>query len=229
MSGYAAPLADMRFALAEIAGLDGLDPGLVDAVLEGAAELAGGVLAPLNHSGDIEGCVLENGVVRTPKGFRDAYAQWVAGGWGAIAGDPGHGGQGLPHAIAAAVAEMWSSANASFALCPTLTMSAVELLVAHGSAEQKRLYLPKLMTGEWTGAMNLTEPQAGSDLGALRTRAVPDGDHFRITGQKIFITYGEHDLTSNIVHLVLARLPDAPPGSRARTRCTMLGVKSCSP
>jgi len=214
VSGYTAPLWDMRFALAEIAETDELAPDLIDAVLDGAAQLAGDVLAPLNHSGDVEGCVLENGVVRTPRGFKEAYAQWVAGGWGAIAGDPDHGGQGLPHVLATAVSEMWASANVSFALCPTLTMSAVELLIAYGSAEQKRVYLPKLVTGEWTGAMNLTEPQAGSDLGALKTRAMPDGDHFRITGQKIFITYGEHDLTPNIVHLVLARLPDAPPGSR---------------
>ena len=140
--------------------------------------------------------------------------EYVEGGWNAIALDAEHGGQGLPQALATAVSEMWSSANTSFALCPILTMSAVELLAAHGTAEQRRLYLPKLVTGEWTGTMNLTEPQAGSDLGALRTRAVPEGDHFRITGQKIFITYGEHDLTDNIVHLVLARLPDAPAGSR---------------
>ena len=159
--------------------------------------------------------MLENGVVRTPNGISsEAYAQYVEGGWNEIALDEEHGGQGLPQALATAVSEMWSSANTSFALCPTLTMSAVELLIAHGTAEQKRLYLPKLATGEWTGAMNLTEPQAGSDLGALRTRAVPEGDHYRITGQKIFITYGEHDFTPNIVHLVLARLPDAPAGSR---------------
>ena len=223
MNDYAAPLAEMRFVLDEIAGLGELTqldayaqmtPDLVDAVLEGAAKLAGEVLAPLDRSGDIVGCALENGVVRTPPGFKEAYAQYVAGGWNEIALDAEHGGQGLPQALATAVAEMWSSANTSFALCPTLTMSAVELLLAHGTPEQKRLYLPKLATGAWTGAMNLTEPQAGSDLGALRTRALPEGDHYRITGQKIFITYGEHDWTPNIIHLVLARLPDAPAGSR---------------
>ncbi|HXQ50563.1 MAG TPA: acyl-CoA dehydrogenase [Stellaceae bacterium] len=223
MSDYAAPIADMRFALDEIAGLGALarlgayaqvTPDLVDAVLEGAATLAGEGLAPLNRSGDVEGCVLENGVVRTPNGFKDAYARYVEGGWNAIACDEDMGGQGLPRALATAVAEMWSSANMSFALCPMLTLSAVDLLGAYGTAEQKRLYLAKLASGEWTGAMNLTEPQAGSDLGALRARAVPDGDHFRVTGQKIFITYGEHDFTPNIVHLVLARLPDAPAGSQ---------------
>jgi len=223
MSDYAAPLAEMRFVLDEIAELPALTkldafaqvtPDLVDAVLDGAQKLAGEVLAPLNRSGDIAGCVLENGIVRTPKGFREAYAQYVEGGWNEIALDEEQGGQGLPQALATAVSEMWSSANTSFALCPTLTMSAVELLIAHGTVEQKRIYLPKLATGEWTGAMNLTEPQAGSDLAALRTRAQPEGDHFRITGQKIFITYGEHDFTPNIVHLVLARLPDAPAGSR---------------
>jgi len=223
MSDYAAPLADMRFALMELAGLgeiarlpgyEGVTPDLVDAVLEGAGKFAGEVLGPLNRSGDRERSVLENGVVRTPKGFREAYADYVAGGWNAVSVAPEHGGQGLPQALATAVSEMWSSANTSFALCPTLTASAVELLIRHGSDEQKRLYLEKLVSGEWTGAMNLTEPQAGSDLGALRMRATPEADHFRLTGQKIFITYGEHDWTDNIVHLVLARTPDAPPGSR---------------
>jgi alkylation response protein AidB-like acyl-CoA dehydrogenase len=223
VSDYAAPLDEMRFVLDEIAGLGQLarldaftqvTPDVVDAVLDGAASLAGEVLAPLNRPGDVAGCVLENGVVRTPQGFRDAYAQYVEGGWNAIALDAEHGGQGLPQALATAVGEMWASANTSFALCPTLTTSAVELLAAHGSDEQKRIYLPKLATGEWTGAMNLTEPQAGTDLAAIRTRAVPDGERYRITGQKIFITYGEHDWTENIVHLVLARLPDAPAGSR---------------
>ncbi|HUK58600.1 MAG TPA: acyl-CoA dehydrogenase [Stellaceae bacterium] len=214
MSEYAAPLAEMRFALDEIAGLDGIAPDLIDAVLEGAGKLAGEVLAPLNHPGDVAGCVIENGVVRTPKGFPEAYAQFVRGGWNAISFSEELGGQNLPHSIATAVAEMWSSANVAFALCPTLTISGAAVLENFGTAEQKRLYLPQLASGEWTCAMGLTEPQAGSDLGALRTRAVPDGDRFRIKGQKIFITYGEHDWTPNIVHLVLARLPDAPPGTR---------------
>ena len=223
MTDYAAPLADMRFALTEIAGIDDIArlPGceqasadVVDAVLEEAGKLAGGVLAPLNRSGDQQGSRLENGVVRTPAGFKEAYAKYVAGGWNALPFAPEHGGQGLPMALSTAVFEMWNSANMGFALCPLLNVGAVEALHAHGTEEQKQVYLPKLVSGEWTGTMNLTEPQAGSDVGALRTRAVRDGDRYRITGQKIFITYGEHDMAENIVHLVLARLPDAPPGTR---------------
>jgi len=223
VSDYTAPIADMRFALEEIAGIGEIarlphceqaSPDLVDAVLEEAAKLAAGVLAPLNHIGDQQGSRLENGVVRTPEGFKEAYRQYVEGGWNALPFDPEHGGQGLPMVLATAVLEMWNAANMGFALCPLLNVGAVEALTAHGTDEQKRLYLPKLISGEWTGTMNLTEPQAGSDVGALRTRAVPDGAHYRITGQKIFITYGEHDMAENIVHLVLARLPDAPPGTR---------------
>ena len=223
MSDYAAPLADMRFALneisglAEIAGLPGCEqaaPELVDQVLDEAAKLAGGVIAPLNAVGDREPSRLENGVVRTPKGFSEAYRNYVEGGWNSLPFDPEYGGQGLPQVVATAVLEMWTSANLSFSLCPMLTVGAVELLQAHGSPEQKRLYLGKMISGEWTGTMNLTEPQAGSDVGALRTRAVKKGDHYEITGQKIFITYGEHDMAENIVHMVLARLPDAPAGTR---------------
>jgi 3-(methylthio)propanoyl-CoA dehydrogenase len=151
--------------------------------------------------------------VRTPPGFREAYVRYVEGGWNGLASDPDYGGQGLPLALATPVAEMWNSACMSFALCPLLNLAAVELLQAHGSADQKRIYLGKLVSGEWTGTMNLTEPQAGSDLGALRTRAERVGDHYCITGQKIFITYGDHDLAPNIIHMVLARTPDAPPGS----------------
>ena len=223
MTDYTAPLADMRFALQEIAGIGEIAalPGceqasddLVDAVLEEAGKLAGGVLAPLNRAGDALGSRLENGVVRTPEGFKEAYRHYVEGGWNALPFAPEHGGQGLPIAVATAVAEMWNAANMSFALCPLLNVGAVEALTAHGSPEQQRLYLPKLISGEWTGTMNLTEPQAGSDVGALRTRAVREGAHYRIAGQKIFITYGEHDMAENIVHLVLARLPDAPPGTK---------------
>jgi alkylation response protein AidB-like acyl-CoA dehydrogenase len=152
--------------------------------------------------------------VRTPPGFREAYDRYVGGGWNGLACDPQHGGQGLPLAVATSVGEMCNSACMSFALCPLLTTGAAELLQAHGSDEQRMLYLGKLVSGEWTGTMNLTEPQAGSDLGALRTRAVPSGDHYRISGQKIFITYGDHDLAPNIIHMVLARTPGAPPGSR---------------
>ena len=225
---YSAPLADMRFVLEEVAELDELarlpgyeaaSPDLVEAILGEAAKLAETELAPLNQPADRAGSVLENGVVRTPSGFREAYARYVEGGWNGLAFDPEYGGQGLPLTLAIPVAEMWNSACMSFALCPLLTVGAVELLQAHGSEEQKRLYLAKLVSGEWTGTMNLTEPQAGSDLGALRTRAVPAhdprwGEHHRLTGQKIFITYGDHDLAPNIVHMVLARTPDAPPGSR---------------
>jgi 3-(methylthio)propanoyl-CoA dehydrogenase len=223
LADYTAPLADMRFVLKEIAGIGEIaelpgyeqaTPDLVDAVLEEAGKLAGGVLAPLNRIGDRQGSKLENGVVRTPEGFAQAYRQYVDGGWNGLPFDAEHGGQGLPASLALAVLEMWNSANMGFALCPLLNVGAVEALTAHGSAEQKRLYLPKLIAGDWTGTMNLTEPQAGSDVGALRARAVPEGDHYRITGQKIFITYGEHDMAENIVHLVLARLPDAPPGTK---------------
>jgi alkylation response protein AidB-like acyl-CoA dehydrogenase len=223
VSDYTAPLADMRFALEEIAGIaeiaslpgcEQASPDLVEAILEEAGKLASGVLAPLNRVGDKEGSRLENGVVRTPEGFKEAYRQYVEGGWNALPFEPEHGGQGLPMVLATAVLEMWNAANMGFALCPLLNVGAVEALTAHGTDEQKRIYLPKLISGEWTGTMNLTEPQAGSDVGALRTRAVGEGAHYRITGQKIFITYGEHDMAANIVHLVLARLPDAPPGTK---------------
>jgi alkylation response protein AidB-like acyl-CoA dehydrogenase len=223
MIPYAAPVQDMRFVLHRVVGLEraaalpGLEetaaPDLVDAVLEEAARLAADVLAPLNRIGDEEGAVLENGVVRTAPGFRDAYRTYVEGGWNAVPFDPDHGGQGLPWAVAFAVQEMWQAANMGFGLCPLLNQGAVDLLTEHGSAEQKATYLPRLISGEWTGTMNLTEPQAGSDVGAVRTRAEPAGDgSYRIRGQKIYITYGEHDMVDNIVHLVLARLPDAPPG-----------------
>jgi len=223
MTDYRAPVQDMRFVLREIAGLPEIGglpgyeeatPDLVDAILDEAARLAGEVLAPLNHSGDQQGSVLENGVVRTPEGFPEAYRRYVEGGWNALPFDPDHGGQGLPWTLAVTVQEMWNAANMSFALCPLLNQGAVELLQAHGSPEQKERFLGKMISGEWAGTMNLTEPQAGSDVGALRTRAVPDGEHWRVTGQKIYITYGEHDLAENIVHMVLARTPEAPAGTR---------------
>jgi alkylation response protein AidB-like acyl-CoA dehydrogenase len=223
MSEYAAPLAEMRFALAEIAklgeiaslpGCEAASPDLVDAVLEQAGKFAGAVLSPLNRIGDTEHSRLENGVVRTPTGFKEAYRGFIDGGWAGISASPEHGGQGLPFALSTAIFEMWNSANLSFSLCPMLSIAAIELLTTQGTEEQKRLYLGKLVSGEWTGTMNLTEPQAGSDLGALRTRAVKENGHYRVTGQKIFITWGEHDCAENIVHLVLARLPDAPAGSK---------------
>ena len=221
MAEYVAPLRDMKFTiqelggLAEIGGLPGceeLTPDLVDAVLEEAGKFASGVLSPLNWSGDQEGCRVENGVVTTPAGFRDAYQQFREAGWPALGGDPEFGGQGLPHLISGMVSEIWNGANMSFCLCPMLTNGAVTAVKRHGSDAQKQLYLEKMVSGEWTGTMNLTEPQAGSDLSAVRTRAVPEGDHFRISGTKIFITYGEHDFTENIIHLVLARTPTAPEG-----------------
>ena len=225
---YTAPIAEMRFVLEEVAGIGQLaalpgygasDPDLVEAILGEAARLAAGALAPLNQSADRIGSVLENGVVRTPPGFREAYARYVEGGWGGLTAAPDYGGQGLPLALATPVLEMWSSACMALALCPLLTLASIELLQAYGSDEQKALYLGRLVSGEWAGTMNLTEPQAGSDLGALATRAVPADDprlggHYRVTGQKIFITYGDHDLAANIVHAVLARTPGAPPGSR---------------
>ncbi|MEO1222633.1 MAG: acyl-CoA dehydrogenase [Pseudomonadota bacterium] len=224
MSAYTAPLQDMRFALAEFAGLADLatlpgfedaSPELVDAVLEEAAKLTGKVIAPLNQVGDQHPSILENGAVRTPDGFREAYARYRDDGWNSMPFSPDHGGQGLPWSVAMAVMEQIHAANMSFGLCPTLNVAAVEAIEAHGTEEQKALYLHKLISGEWTGTMNLTEPQAGSDVGAIRAKAVPNGDgSYRITGQKIYITYGEHDLADNIIHLVLARLPGAPDGTK---------------
>ena len=223
MADYAAPLADIDFQLRAVGGLDhvlslppfgGIDAETVRHILEEGGRFAGEALAPLNRGGDMTPAKLENGQVRTSPGFADAYRQFSAGGWNSVPFDAEYGGQGLPWLVQTALGEMWNAANLSFALCPLLTNGAIEALSTHGSDEQKRIYLPKMIAGEWTGTMNLTEPQAGSDLGQVRTRAVPAGDHYKITGQKIFITYGEHDLTPNIVHLVLARMPDAPAGTR---------------
>jgi 3-(methylthio)propanoyl-CoA dehydrogenase len=221
MSTYQAPLKDMRFVLHELAGLDQVArlPGheeashdTVDAILEEAAKFATGVLDPINYSGDQEGSKWADGAVRTPRGFRDAYKQFCAGGWNALPFEAEWGGQSLPRLVSTPVQEMWKSANLSFSLCPLLTQGAIEALLLRGSEELKRRYLPKMVEGSWTGTMNLTEPQAGSDLSLVRTRAERQGDHYLISGQKIFITYGEHDLAENIVHLVLARTPDAPEG-----------------
>ncbi len=220
---YTAPLADMRFALREVAGLGKVAslPGYehatddtIDAVLEEAAKLAGNGLAPLNRDGDKVGAKLENGVVRTAPGFAAIYKEFVDGGWNSLPFDPGYGGQGMPWLLAATVQEMWQAANMGFGLVLLLNQGAIDAIHHHGSDAQKTQYLPKMISGEWTGTMNLTEPQAGSDLGQLKSRAVKNGDHYLVTGQKIFITYGEHDLTENIVHLVLARTPDAPAGVR---------------
>jgi alkylation response protein AidB-like acyl-CoA dehydrogenase len=220
--GYAAPVKDMMFVLKELAGLDQVAqlPGyeeatsdVVEAILEEAAKFAGGVLAPLNFSGDQEGTKWHDKEVTMPAGFKEAYSQFAESGWTALDCRPEHGGQGLPRLVSAAVREMWKSANMAFSLCPLLTNGAIEALELCGSTEQKQMYLPNMISGKWTGTMNLTEPQAGSDLAAIRSRAEPQVDGtYKIFGQKIFITYGEHDMAENIVHLVLARLPDAPEG-----------------
>ena len=221
MSAYAAPLQDMKFVINELVGISDITAmpqcaeitgDLVDAVLDEAAKFASGVLDPLNRVGDKEGSRFIDGKVTTPQGFKDAYQQFIAGGWNGLSGDTAFGGQGLPHVVAMPVQEMWNSANMAFCLCPMLTSGVLEALKLIGTAEQKALYLPKLTAGTWAGTMNLTEPQAGSDLSAVRTRAVPEGDHYRLHGTKIFITWGEHDMAENIVHLVLARTPDAPEG-----------------
>lgn len=214
----------MRFVLERVAGLheiaalpgyEAASPDLVAAVLEEAGRFAAGELAPLNQVGDREGAVLENGLVRTATGFREAYRRFADAGWMGLVFPEEHGGQGLPWLVNTAVAEMWNAANMTFQLCPLLTQGAVEAILHHGSEEQRRLYAGKLIAGTWTGAMCLTEPQAGTDVGALRTRAVRDGgDRFRLFGTKIFITFGDHDLTENIVHLVLARIEGAPPGTK---------------
>lgn len=223
MSSFAVPVGDMRFVLEHVAGLPqvtglpGLEhasPDVVAAVLDEAARLGTEVLAPLNQSGDRDGAVLKNGVVRTASGFVEAYRQYVEGGWMGPVFPEAFGGQDLPWLVNAAVAEIWNSANLSFQLCPLLTQGAIEAILHHGTDEQKEVYGSRLVSGQWAGAMCLTEPQAGSDVGALRTRAVRDGDRYRIFGTKIFITYGEHDLAENIVHLVLARLDGAPAGTK---------------
>ena len=222
MSEYIAPLKDISFVLKHVVGLEriGKLPGceevtddLAEAILEEAGKFSGNVLSPINRSGDREGAKWNDGVVTTPKGFKEAYWKYIEGGWSLIAGPTEYGGQGLPHSIATPVSEMLGSANMAFKLCPLLTNGAVEALVAHGSQQLKDVYLPKMVAGEWTGTMNLTEPQARSDLALVRSKAIPQADgSYKISGQKIFITYGEHDYTENIVHLVLARIEGAPEG-----------------
>jgi alkylation response protein AidB-like acyl-CoA dehydrogenase len=221
MSSYVAPLKDMRFVLNELAGLGAVaklpgyedaNPETVDAILEEASKFATEVLDPINYSGDQEGSNWKDGKVTTPKGFKEAYRQYTEAGWPAMPFEAEYGGQGLPKLVATAVEEMLTSANMSFSLCPLLTQGAIHALILCGSDALKTTYLEKMVAGRWTGTMNLTEPQAGSDLALVKTRAKPAGDHYLITGQKIFITYGEHDMSENIVHLVLARTPDAPEG-----------------
>jgi len=221
MSDYSFPYKDAEFILDELVefdtlceagGLSDFNTELASAVLEEASRLAGEVVAPLNVVGDREGARLEaDGVHETP-GFAEAYRQYAEGGWAALPFDEEYGGQGMPKVLGTAAEEVWQSANLAFSLCPLLTHGAVDALEQHGSDELKSTYLPKMVSGEWTGTMNLTEPQAGSDLAAVACRAVPEGDHYLVTGQKIFITWGDHQMTDNVIHLVLARLPDAPQG-----------------
>jgi alkylation response protein AidB-like acyl-CoA dehydrogenase len=212
----------MQFAMRELAGIGQVArlPGfeeatadVVDAILEEAGKFASGMLAPLNASGDQAGAVWKGGDVTMPPGFKEAYSQFVENGWNGIGCEPEYGGQGMPKLVVAAVQEMWKASNMAFSLCPLLTTGAIEAITLTGSDALKRTFLPKMIEGTWTGTMNLTEPQAGSDLALVRSRAVPQGDGtYKLFGQKIFITYGDHDMTDNIVHLVLARTPDAPEG-----------------
>jgi len=216
---FTAPVSDQRLTLNAVVRVGELDGGpdaeMVDAVLEGAAALAEGEFAPLDRIGDTVGARWDNGRVTMPAGFKAAWQSFVDGGWMSLAAPEEHGGQGLPFSLAAALMDDLNAANIGFALCPMLSMGAIEALDKHGSEELKRDYLPKIVSGEWPATMNLTEPQAGSDVGALKTRAEPNGDgSWRITGTKIFITYGEHDLTEQIIHMVLARTPGAPEGTR---------------
>src|SRR3954469_12516496 len=223
MTMYRAPLREMRFVLEELLQASRLaqlpdfadySSDVADSILEEAGRFAETVLDPINRAGDEQGARWsDQGVVAAP-GFRDAYQQFAAGGWTQLGTDPEYGGQLVPQALVTAVQEIWGSANLAFKLCPMLTHGAVHALELTGTADQKRLFLPKMINGEWTGTMNLTEPQAGSDLAQIRTRAVPEGDHYRLFGQKIFITWGDHDCTSNIIHMVLARIEGAPAGVR---------------
>ncbi|MGR8949472.1 MAG: acyl-CoA dehydrogenase [Gammaproteobacteria bacterium] len=223
MGEYAAPLQDMNFVLTEIAKIDEINqlpgyeeatPDLVEAVLEEASKFATDVLSPLNKVGDTVGAKHEGDEVTTAPGWKDAYKLFAESGWSGLSGAPEFGGQGLPKTLATAVDEMWNSANMAFAVGAMLTTGAVHAIEHHANDELKSRYIPPMLSGEWTGTMNLTEPQAGSDLSQVRTKAIPQGDHYLISGQKIYITYGEHDLSENIVHLVLGRTPDAPEGTR---------------
>ena len=226
MSTYRAPIEDMTFLIEELLDVGGtlgalpafaelgLGSELTSALLDEGAKLAGGVLAPLRRVGDQQPATCANGAITLTPGYGDALLQLGAGGWMGISSDPEYGGQGLPELYATAACEMWNSANLAFGLAPMLSCGAALAIHAHGTEEQKRLYLPKMHAGEWAGTMNLTESGAGSDLGVMKTRAIPEGQHYRIHGQKIYITWGDHDATANIIHLVLAKLPDAPEGSR---------------
>ncbi len=223
---YRPPIADFEFLFRELFPIERLfrlsafadfDPAVTEAILEEGGRFASEVLAPINQSGDRDGARLTTSGVVMPPAFKSAYQRFVADGWNGVSASREYGGQGLPEVVGAALNEMWQSANLSFALCPLLTQGAIDTLALCGSPDQKQRYLEKLVTGKWTGTMNLTEPQAGSDLGLIESLATPAGDHYALRGQKIYITYGEHDLTENIIHLVLARTPGAPPGTRGLT------------
>lgn len=218
---YTAPLKDMQFVLNELLDVDSIaklpgfedaTPDLIETILIEAGKVASDVLSPLNKIGDQQGSHLKDDKVVVPEGFTEAFKLFSESGWMSINQPTEFGGQGLPYIVDCAVSEMWHSSNMAISLCPLLTSGAVEAIYAHGTDELKNTYLPNMIEGKWTGTMNLTEPQAGTDLAAIRTKATPEGDHYRIKGQKIFITWGDHEMTENIVHLVLARLPDAPEG-----------------
>jgi len=221
MADYKAPVDEIAFVMNDVLNVNSLTkipdfeeatPELVDAVIEEAGKFAAEVFAPINRIGDIEHSKAVDGQVVTPNGFKEAYQLFVDNGWMSLAQKPQYGGQGLPFSLHMVASEFWNSANTAMALCPMLTAGAIDAIAAHASDEIKETYLPKLISGEWTGTMNLTEPHAGSDLSNLKTKATPNGDHYLIHGQKIFITWGEHDMTDNIVHIVLAPLVDAPAG-----------------
>ena len=224
MQTYRAPVDDFRFILHDVLKIDNyrnlptfeeLAPDLVCAILEEGAKFCEEQLLPLNAAADSQGCRYENGEVTTPTGFKEAYDTYIQGGWTGLSSDPEYGGQGLPRIVASCMGEMLMSANLSFSTYPGLTAGAVEAIHQHGSPEQKKTYLPKMISGEWGGTMNLTEPHCGTDLGLMRTKGEPQPDGtYKITGTKIFITSGEHDLTDNIIHLVLAKIPGGPPGIR---------------
>ena len=223
MSEYNAPLKDMNFVIRDLADLDrilqmsgftDINDDVVDQILEEAARFSREVLSPANLPGDQKGCRVENKIVIVPDSFTDAYGQFVESGWQSLPSSPEFGGMGLPETVAAATMEMWQSSNLAFSLCPLLTSGAIAAIDAHASDELKQIYLPNMVSGAWTGTMNLSEPQAGSDLAAVKTQAVPDGAQYRITGTKIFITWGDQEFSENVIHLVLARLADAPDGVR---------------
>ncbi len=224
MPSYNAPVRDMLFVMYDVLNMDAYKdlegfgeatPDVVSAILDEGAKITQEVLQPINLSGDEEGCHLANGVVTPPKGFKEAYQQYIEGGWGGLTGDPEYGGQGLPYVLGVAMNEMCCSANFGFSMYPGLTHGAIDAIELHGSKEQKETYLPKLISGEWSGTMNLTEAHAGTDLGLIRTKAAPQPDgSYLVSGTKIFISAGEHDMSENIIHLVLARLPDAPAGTQ---------------